>query len=298
DDALDACRIQVVGLADDHLERALCQLLQRVAGFLVTQQALWRHDHQRLTQRRQHLTTQHVKYLRRSGRQADLDIVLGAQLQEALQTCRRVFRSLPFVAVWQQQGQAAQALPLVLTAGDELVDNHLGAVGEVAELGFPDYQGIRRGRGIAILEGQYRHFRKQRVIDAEAAGLWHQLCQRNVLGAGLLVVQHRVSVGERATSHILPGDAHLVAGRQDAGVGQGFSKTPIDGLLARRHGLTVVDDFLYLTLQVKFRGHGDYLACQRLQRGELDLGVIGGSPLVAKIRTPVHKQLYRRLLDQ
>jgi hypothetical protein len=35
-------------------------------------------------------------------------------------------------------GQAGNAAPLGFTGGDELVDHHLGTVGEVAELAFPD----------------------------------------------------------------------------------------------------------------------------------------------------------------
>jgi hypothetical protein len=113
--------------------------------------------------------------------------VLGAQLQEALQTRGAVLRALPFVAVRQQHGQTAQATPLVLTAGDELVEHHLGAVGEVAELRFPDHQRVRHGGGIAVLEGQYRFFRKEGVEQLELRLALEQVLQRQV-GAGILLV--------------------------------------------------------------------------------------------------------------
>ena len=47
---------------------------------------------------------------------------------------RRVLRALALIAVRQQHGQAAESLPLVLAAGDELVDDNLGAIGEIAKL--------------------------------------------------------------------------------------------------------------------------------------------------------------------
>jgi hypothetical protein len=43
----------------------------------------------------------------------------------------------------QQHHQTAHTAPLLLAGADELVDNDLRAVGEVAELRFPDGQGAR-----------------------------------------------------------------------------------------------------------------------------------------------------------
>ena len=62
------------------------------------------------------LASQQVKVLRRSAGVADLDIVFGAQLQEALQAGAGMFRPLAFEAVRQEQHQAAQALPLGFAA--------------------------------------------------------------------------------------------------------------------------------------------------------------------------------------
>ena len=100
----------------------------------------------------------------------DLDVVLGAQLQVALEARRRVLRALPLVAVRQEHREAAQAPPLRLARGDELVDHHLGAVGEVAELRLPDDQleGLR-GR-VAVLEAEHGLLGQQRV-DHEEVGL-------------------------------------------------------------------------------------------------------------------------------
>ena len=129
--------VQRVGLVDHVLEAAVGQRLQRRGGQRVAQQALRRHHDQRLAERAQHLAAQQVEDLRRRGRHADLDVVLGAQLQEALEARRGVLRPLALVAVRQQHHQPAEPAPLGLGRGDELVDDHLGAVGEVAELAPP-----------------------------------------------------------------------------------------------------------------------------------------------------------------
>jgi hypothetical protein len=49
--------------------------------------------------------------------------------------------------VRQQHHQTAHPAPLLLAGADELVDHHLRAVGEVAELRFPD--GQVRGSAVA-----------------------------------------------------------------------------------------------------------------------------------------------------
>ena len=52
-------------------------------------------------------------------------------------------------------------------AADELVDHHLRAVGEIAELGFPDDELVRFRRGVAVLETEHRLFGQHRVDDFE-----------------------------------------------------------------------------------------------------------------------------------
>ena len=51
-------------------------------------------------------------------------------------TPARVLRTLTFVAVGQQHHKPAGLAPLLLRCGDELVDDDLGAVREIAELRF------------------------------------------------------------------------------------------------------------------------------------------------------------------
>lgn len=82
-DAVDLLRIQAVDFRDHSLEGTVGQIFQGRDGELVTQQGLRRHHHQRLAQRADHLTAEHVVDLSRGGRHADLDVLLGTELQVA-----------------------------------------------------------------------------------------------------------------------------------------------------------------------------------------------------------------------
>src|SRR3546814_8810009 len=93
-----------------------------------------------------------VEVVGRRGAVHHLHIVLGAELQIALDAGGGVLRPLPLVAMRQQHDDARQPQPLRLARGDELVDDNLRAVGEVAELRLPGHQRARIGQRIAILE--------------------------------------------------------------------------------------------------------------------------------------------------
>ena len=116
-----------------------------------------------------HLAAQHVEDLAGRGRLHHLHVGVGRQLHEALQARRAVLRALAFVAVRQHQRDAVDAAPLHFARGDELVDHHLGAVDEVAELRFPDHQRVGVVGGVAVLEAQHRFFGQDRVDHDERA---------------------------------------------------------------------------------------------------------------------------------
>ena len=111
----------------------------------VTQQRLGGHDDQRLAELAVQLAAQHVVVAGRGGAVDHLDVVLAAELQEAFRTRRGVLGPLALVAMGQQHDQARHAQPLGFARDDELVDDDLGAVGEVAELRLPEHQRARFG---------------------------------------------------------------------------------------------------------------------------------------------------------
>src|ERR1700674_505780 len=106
-------------------------------GVGMAQHALRRKNDQRLAPRAAHLPAQHVKILRSGRRLANLHVIFGGELQEALEARAGMLRPLALVAVRQKHDEAGRQVPLVFTGADELVDDDLGAVGEIAELRFP-----------------------------------------------------------------------------------------------------------------------------------------------------------------
>ena len=105
-----------------------------------------------------------------------------------------MLRPLALVAVRQHAHEPGHAQPLALARRDELVDDHLGAVGEVAELRLPQGQRVRLGERVAVLEAEHGLLRQHRVDDLVARLLVGELVERRVAGLVLLVDQHRVAL--------------------------------------------------------------------------------------------------------
>ena len=59
---------------------------------------------------------------------------------------------LPLITVREQQDQTAHAQPFRLAPAQELVDDHLRAIGEIAELCLPQHQATRIGEAVAVFE--------------------------------------------------------------------------------------------------------------------------------------------------
>ena len=70
----------------------------------------------------------------------------AAELEEPLEPRARVLRALSLVAVRQQQHDARVLPPLRAVGGDELVDDRLRDVHEVAELRLPQHERRRAPR--------------------------------------------------------------------------------------------------------------------------------------------------------
>ncbi len=95
----------------------------------------------------------------------------GAERQEPLEAGRGVLGPLPLVAVREQHHQPGVLAPLDFGRGQEVVDDDLGAVGEVAELRLPGHQGLGRLDRVAVLEADGGVLREERVADGEDAEL-------------------------------------------------------------------------------------------------------------------------------
>ena len=176
---------QLVDLVDHAREAAVRELLERRDRQLVAQQALRRHDDQRLAEGLAHLPAQHVEHLRRRRGHAHLHVVLGAQLQEALEARRGVLRALRP----RSRAAAAASRPQKRShlASPELMNWSMMTWAPLAKSPnwrFPDHERLRVGGRVAVLEAQHRLLRQHRVDDlharlrlargAAAGSRWHR----------------------------------------------------------------------------------------------------------------------------
>src|SRR5947207_3137154 len=99
-----------------------------------------------------------------------------------------MLRPVPLVAVRQEKGQPRALTPLREARDEELVDEDLGAVHEVAELRLPEHERVRHRRRIAVLEADSRELRERRVADLEGRLRLVQMLDRSVALARVRVV--------------------------------------------------------------------------------------------------------------
>src|SRR3989442_6254692 len=108
-----------------------------------------------------------MEVLRRRRAVGHADIALGTERQEPLQPGARVLWALALVAVGQEQRQARGLAPLGQAGDQELIDDHLGAVGEIAELRFPEHERVLRLDSVAVFESETAVFRQRAVMELE-----------------------------------------------------------------------------------------------------------------------------------
>ena len=175
-----------------------------------------------------HLAAQHVEVLRGGSGVDDAHVVLRAQHEEPLEPGRRVLGSLALEAVRQQQHQAAALAPLVFGGDDELVDDRLRAVGEVAELRFPAHQRVLVGDRVAVLEAERRELREHGVVDHERRRVSPRCCERRVLRLGLVVDEHRMPLAERAPPRVLAREPYRRSLQEQRTEGERLRERPVD----------------------------------------------------------------------
>lgn len=97
-----------------------------------------------------------MEVLRGCSEVADLDIVLRTELQKPAQVTVRMLGALSFITVGKEHDQTVSPVPFGLTRGDKLIDDHLGSVGKITKLGFPQRKQHRIGHRVAVLKGKDR----------------------------------------------------------------------------------------------------------------------------------------------
>ena len=240
---------------------------------LVAQQAFRRHQDQRLADFALQLPAQGVEIIRRRREVRHLHVVFGAHLQEALEPRGGMFRPLAFVAMRQQAHEARHAQPLAFARRNELVEHHLRAIGEIAELRFPQRQRIRLGGRIAVFEAEHGLFRQARVEHLVARLAFAQMVERRVALLGLLIEQHRMALREGAALAVLPGQPHRMAFLEQRAEGERFGRRPVDALAGLDRLGAMIEKALDGLVDVEALRHRRDLLADLAQLGERDAGI-------------------------
>ena len=210
------------------------EILEGRRGLLEPQQALRRHHDERPRDRIERLPAEQVEVLGGGGAVRDPHVLLRGELQEPLEPGARVLGPVALVAVRQQERQPRGLLPLRETARDELVDDRLRAVREVAELRLPEDERLRRGGRVAVLEADAAVLGERRVVDLERRLRALEVLHRDLELAGAGVVEHEVAVRERAALGVLAGEADRDAVAQQRGERERLGVAPVDAALVER----------------------------------------------------------------
>jgi hypothetical protein len=124
--------------------------------------------------------------------------------------------------------QPGGVLPLVLGGHDELVDDDLGTVDEVAELGLPADERVLVLDRVAVLEADRRVLAQQRVVDEPLALVLGEVGQGQVLLTAVEVDLDRVPLREGPAPRVLSGDPDVGALEQQRPERQRLAERPVD----------------------------------------------------------------------
>ena len=117
----------------------------------------------------------------------------------------------PLVAVRKQQRQARGLTPFRETGGDELVDDHLGAVDEVTELRLPEHERLRSLLAVAVFKAEAAELGEWAVVELETGARARQALHRADRLPSAGIVQDEVALAEGAALGVLACQADRVA---------------------------------------------------------------------------------------
>src|SRR5688500_1070835 len=291
DHALDFSAVCDQGVVDHGLEAAIGEVRESRRCSRMTQQTLGSHEDQRPARIHERLTAQQMEILRGGAAVQDLDVVLGGKLEKALEARARVLGPLALVAVREEQHEAAILVPLGAPRADELIDDDLRAVAEVAELRFPENHRFGSNHAVSVFEPHHGELGQRAVVDLERCRALLEMLHWRVLLPGFRVVQHEVPLAERAALRVLPTDTDGYAIAKERCEGEGLGVTPLDRAIFRQHFGPLLEQALELRMYGKIGGPAVNLAIQVQQRFALDRGVhcctgyaaLGLRPLAALI---------------
>ena len=120
---------------------------------------------------------------------------------------------LPLISVREQQHDRRVLPPLRPIGGDELVDDRLRDVHEIAVLRLPKHQRILGRSAVPVLEAKHRCLRERTIVDLDSAAgtTIGEVLERNVDLSRLRIVEHCLSMGKRCALSVLTGESHRFA---------------------------------------------------------------------------------------
>jgi len=254
---------------NDPLEvRVISKVRERRSGQGVSQQGLGEQQNQRLAELTVHLSSQQMEDVSGSGGVGNLHVgilvltlqligtgevsgVFVTELQESLESGRRVIRTLTVETVGERQNKTRALSPLDLTSGNKQIDNNLGSVGEITKLSLPDDKGIRVGQRVTVLETHDTVLRQRRVGNGDLGLVGEGMLQGSVLLLTLLVNQDSVTLREGTSLNILTRETDVVALLQQGAKSKSLTSRPVNVLALSNSLQTVVENSLEVSVNVK-----------------------------------------------
>ena len=250
----DAVGFSDFGVGNDVQEILVREVFDGRTGVGMAQHALRREDDQRLAPVAQCLPAQEMEILRGVRGLAIWMLSFRGELNEALDAGAGVLRTLAFVAVRQQHHEAGEQIPLVFSGADELVDDDLGDVDEVAELRFPEDERFGIVAAVAVFEAEDSGFGERGVVDFATRLVGRDVFQRHVFVLVLDVDEDGVALIEGAAAGVLSAQADVGTGFHQAGKGESLGHAVIHGTLACAHLGALFEQLLHLGVNVEAFG--------------------------------------------
>src|SRR5262249_51337980 len=227
------------------------------ACFRVAQHTLRREYNQRFAPRSESLSPQHVEILRRRRRLTNLNIVFRCELEVALNTRAGMLRPLALITVWEQHDNAGGQIPLVIASADELIDDDLCAVGEIAELRFPHDERFGIVAAESVFEAKASGFGERRIVDFAKCLLPGKMGKGDPVVFGIRIDSQGVTLVEGPTLRVLSGKAHWRASENQRGQSYRLAEAVIDRPLAMAHLGSLFEELDELRMHMKILGHAN-----------------------------------------
>ena len=177
-----------------------------------------------------------------------------------------MLRPLPLVAVRQQERQPGFFAPLVLGRRDELVDENLRAVGEVAVLRLPEHERVGIVDAVSVLEPEHTCLREGAVVDLEGRLLGSELAERRHCLSRLRVVEDHVPLRKGASGRVLPRHPNRRFLEQDRSERERLRGRPVERQRTLGHLGPARELLHHLRIQVEAGGDGRQSAADSQER--------------------------------